>query len=147
MRPNPWGTPGPGKIPPKKISVVRLTLPRNPIPAQSHPFPSLWPVDVRGQNIELELWEKTPASTRVRGGRRRARGGGDARAAAERVRRWRTEGRLRTATPPSAGRPDGVSSVAAAAAPARPSHPAVVFSPVSHTHHTLRLFSPLSRVS
>jgi hypothetical protein len=78
MRPNTQGTPGPRKIPLKKISVVRLTPPRNPIPAQSHPFPSLWPMDVRGKNIELELWEKTPASTLARGGRRRAGGDGGA---------------------------------------------------------------------
>jgi hypothetical protein len=47
----------------------QLTPPRNPISAQSHPFPSLWPVDAWDQIIELEVWEKTTAVYMIRANR------------------------------------------------------------------------------
>jgi hypothetical protein len=102
MRPNPRGTPGPGRIPPQIFFVVRLRPPRIPIPAQSHPFPSPWPVDAREQIIEGDAVGKIPAAPSC------ARGGGDARArlggggggAGE---EGRTKTTASTTTPPSGG--------------------------------------------
>jgi hypothetical protein len=101
MRPNPRGTPGPGRIPPQKLFAVRLTPLRIPIAAQSHPFPSPWPVDAREQIIEGDVVGKIPAapscarggdaSARLRGWRRRRSGWG------------RKDGVMSTTTPPSGG--------------------------------------------